>query len=112
MAKQHIYTVRTMQPLQATAVADPNPMWRVFKMDRQFEVIEAYEVTEVNYVVNGEKRQFLTCSCFAGNKTTCRHRTMIGIFQLENAIDTGKAYDFDKSKWFDAPKPSAFMGLL
>ncbi len=84
MGRQHIYTV-----LSGT---DMN--WDVVKMERDFEPIETYHVS----------KHVSVCSCYAGSKDTCRHRQLIGIFETAQAINSRRAYDFDKGKWIDPPK--------
>jgi len=89
MGRQNIYTVLTGTPEN----------WAVTKMTRDWEVEDTYYVNKTVSV----------CSCFAGSKPTCRHRQLVGIFQDANAIDSRRAYDFDRGKWIDPPKASMEM---
>jgi len=90
MARQHIYTV----------MSGTTENWDVVKMERDFEHVETYRISKhVN-----------VCSCFAGNKPTCRHRLLLAMYLKEDAIDSRRAYDFDKDKWIDPP--AAAMELM
>lgn len=84
MARQHIYTVMSGTPEN----------WDVIKMERDFEHVETYKVS----------KHVSVCSCYAGSKSTCRHRELLKIFQQANAIDSRRAYDYDRDKWIDPPK--------
>lgn len=100
MARQHIYTVLSTR--------DPD-VWSVVKMDRDHDVVETYEVKRITFVMHGEEKSMLSCSCFASSKETCRHRQMLDIFQQASAIDSRRAYDFDRQKWIAALGPSMEM---
>ena len=84
MGRMNIYTV----------LSGNEANWSVVKMDRDWNQEDTYHVSKhVN-----------VCSCFAGNKTTCRHRELVEVFKRANAVDSRRAYDFDKDKWIDPPK--------
>lgn len=89
MGRNNIYTV----------LSGTNDNWNVVKMDRDFTV-------EDTYFVN---KRVSVCSCFAGNKPTCRHRQLVIKFENAKAIDSRRAYDFDKDKWIDPPKAALEM---
>jgi len=87
MGRLNIYTV----------LSGTTENWTVTKMDRDFEVEDTYYVS----------KHVSVCSCFAGSKSTCRHRQLVDIFSAENKIDSREAYDFDKKRW--VPRPKAAM---
>jgi hypothetical protein len=84
MARQHIYTVMSGNEMN----------WDVIKMERDFEHVETYHIS----------KHVSVCSCYAGSKPTCRHRELLSIFKMEDAIDSRRAYDYDKAKWIEPPK--------
>lgn len=90
MGKQNIYTVLT----------GTTENWTVVKMDRDFEEEDTYYIS----------KHVSVCSCYAGSKATCRHRELLRIFQKEGAVDSRRAYDYDKNRWVDRPK--AAMELM
>jgi len=49
---------------------------------------------EVTYDVSLEN-----CSCPAGIRKTCRHRQMLPLFINNQAIDSGKMYDYEAQTW-------------
>jgi len=92
MARQHIYTVYRggvpTPPIERT--------YRVVKMEADFEPVETYEVSQSG--------GYLHCTCYAGNKPTCRHRAMVELYEKNNLVDSRRAYQFDKQRWVDMPK--------
>lgn len=90
MGKQNIYTV----------LSGTTENWSVVKMDRDFEEVETYHIS----------KHVSVCSCYAGNKPTCRHRQLLAIFQDANAVDSRRAFDFDKNRWIDPPK--AYLAMM
>lgn len=89
MGRLNIYTVLSGTPEN----------WTVVKMDREFEHEDTYYVS----------KHVSVCSCFAGSKSTCRHREMVSIFQAENKVDSREAYDYDKKRWVQKPKAALDM---
>lgn len=70
--------------------------WEVHKVDMDFEKSgDVYSVSRVGGSLN--------CSCFAGSKSTCRHREMLPEFLAEEAVDTNKWWWHDKRKWIKGP---------
>lgn len=98
MARNELYQFRsgTNSPSQPDVLN-----FRCIKLDKDFEVTGQYVVTIVNW---GKPNQFMTCECFAGSKSTCRHRTMLTTFIEQDKIDSGALYEFDKDKWYEPPK--------
>lgn len=89
MGRLNIYTV----------LSGTTENWTVTKMDRDWEVEDTYYVS----------KHVSVCSCFAGSKSTCRHRQLVDIFVAEQKVDSREAYDFDKQRW--VPRPKAAMEL-
>lgn len=82
------------------AISQESPTrWKVTKFKADFTFDREYQV--------GESEGHLFCSCFAGNKETCRHRRMIPIFQQQAAIGTGWMYQFDTNQWMEPINPEA-----
>src|SRR5262245_893610 len=98
MSYKHRYTVRSMPKEAGENVL---ASWRVIKFDRDHNTEGTYVVNKI-YSPSNKDLSFLTCNCFASNKDTCRHRTMVQLFHTHDAIDTGRTFDFDKNRWFDA----------
>lgn len=92
MSKKELYQVRSTN--------DPS-QWVVKKVDFDFNPSGEYHVSRVGAGHN------LMCDCFAGTKSTCRHRTMLPIFEFENKIDTNQWYNFDKQSWVEGPTHDA-----
>lgn len=90
MGRKDIYTVY-----------DKPESFEVVKMDHDFEHIETYHVSKVP----GAN----VCTCFAGNKDTCRHRQMVEIFREAGKLDSREAYNYDKHKWVTRPKAAMEM---
>ncbi len=84
MGKQNIYTVLSGTPEN----------WTCVKMDRDFNEEDTYYIS----------KHVSVCSCYAGSKSTCRHRELVSIFQMENRVDSREAFDFDKKRWVQRPK--------
>lgn len=74
--------------------------YRCIKLDKDLNPNGEYVVTIVNA---DEPNQFMTCACFAGSKSVCRHRTMLALFLEKGLIDTGSLYEFDKELWHASP---------
>jgi len=67
------------------------PGWyRCVKFDDELNVEAVYDMPVTRHV---------NCPCFQGNKSTCRHRTMVGIFEATHRVNTGWFLDFDKNEW-------------
>jgi hypothetical protein len=68
------------------------PGWyRCVKFDDDLNVESIYDMP-----VYGRR---VGCPCFQGNRETCRHRTMVGIFEAVARVNTGWFLDFDKNTW-------------
>ena len=66
--------------------------YRMVKFDDSYFPEHIYEMSEIG--------NNIFCNCFAGNKSTCRHREMLLKFSEKKAIDTGEFYDFEEDKWY------------
>ena len=77
----------------------PNPQsYKCTKVEN--DKVETYYISEA-----GARGQNLVCTCFAGNKPTCRHRQMLRLFQAEDKIGKGWLYHFDKKEWIEPQTP-------
>ena len=65
--------------------------YRIVKFDDLLNVLTTYELTQ--------KRGYVSCQCFQASKETCRHRTMVRIFDHLNRADKGWFYEYDTGKW-------------
>lgn len=90
MARHNIYTV----------LSGTSENWSCVKMNRDWEVEDTYYIS----------KHVSVCSCFAGSRSTCRHRQILSIFLAEGKVDSREAYDFDKQKWVQ--RPPAAMSML
>lgn len=88
MAKKDWYQVKQETPSR----------WQVIKLDEDLRQVTIYHVARIG---DGEE---MVCTCFAGNKSTCRHRKMIPIFKANAAIGTNAMYQFDSDKWMEPPE--------
>lgn len=68
--------------------------YAVLKLDEDFRHTETYHVT---------RRPDVACTCFAGNKSTCRHRQIVQMYISNNLVGSGRLYNFDKTKFYDPP---------
>ena len=97
MSYKHRYTVRSIKPPHNQDLET----WSIIKFDRDHDLEGTYIVSKI-YSPSAPGGSILLCDCFASNKPTCRHREMIKIFLSDNAVDSGRTYDYDKKRWFDA----------
>lgn len=97
MSYKHRYTVRSIKPPHNKDLET----WSVIKLTHDHEHEGTYIVSKI-YSPTSPSGSLLLCDCFASNKETCRHRQMVKVFQDNNAIDSGKTFNFDKSLWFEA----------
>jgi hypothetical protein len=70
-----------------------NHHWTVYKCDKvDYEPTGSYAVSDI-----GGR---LECSCFANNKSTCRHREMVRRYKVDPAfrekMDTGWMWNHDR----------------
>lgn len=88
MSRKEIYKVVPM--------GDTGCMWEVIKADFDFNYTGKYHVSKSTL-------GHMECDCFAGNKSTCRHRMMVDLFV---AVDYhhGQWYNFDKAIWIPNPQ--------
>jgi hypothetical protein len=63
--------------------------WRITKFDNDLNVESSY-ITSLN-----------ECECPAGNRPTCRHRTMLSKMLNVGAEDSGMFYDFDTDQFLE-----------
>lgn len=68
-------------------------LYRIVKFNGWFEIFS------VNYVAKKNDRGDLWCSCQQGMKASCRHRTMVNQFRLNNHINDGWFYDYSNGAW-------------
>lgn len=62
------------------------------KFDTLFNIESVYNIAY--------RRGKFYCECEQARKApTCRHRTMIPIFNQHKAVDSGKFYDYDTGEW-------------
>lgn len=47
------------------------------------------------------KHKRAECPCWAGNKSTCRHRKMLATFMQKKRVGAGWLYDFDNDRWLE-----------
>lgn len=86
-----LYTIRSAEPSAGA--------YRVMKMDQDFNAMEVYWVSEI-----GPTGATMICTCPAGGKPTCRHRSMLRIFQAEDKVNKFReAYNYDKKIWVKLP---------
>lgn len=71
-----------------------------YKVDKDFEPTGHYDIS-----VSPTGK--LECACFASIKETCRHRTMVTLFEAAGLVGSHRWYNFDKGKWVDAPMQEA-----
>jgi len=91
MGKKDIYTVDFF-PMR-------DDVYTVKKFDQETGVqTEMYTVSDISETA-------MVCTCFAGTKSICRHRTMVRLFQAEDRIGKGWMYQYDKKEW-TAPQTS------
>ena len=86
MARNELYQVS-----EPTVDSGGIKHYTVQKFDLDFNPGSKYDVSQ--------QGDWLNCSCFASNKSTCRHRQMIGIFTAEEKLGPGNFFHFDKNKW-------------
>lgn len=65
--------------------------YRICKFDDLLNVLTVYELTQ--------RRGWISCPCFQGGKSTCRHREMVSIFMQCNRIDKGWFYEYNTGQW-------------
>ncbi len=65
--------------------------YRIVKFDEDFNAIAIYEMKLW--------RGRVDCACFQANKSTCRHREMVTLFNQHNRADKGWFYRYDTGKW-------------
>lgn len=96
MARHDYYTVE-----------DKTTHWLIRKIDNNFEPSgQPYEVTKPSNTPGKEKLSH--CSCFAGLQGKyCRHKQLIPIMEAAGAINTGRAFNFDKQKWLEPTQGTA-----
>ena len=70
-----------------------NDGFNVIKFDNDINYENTYNVK-----YRGKR---LVCNCPAYLRKSCRHRDMLPIFELENAIDSGRFYNFEQKRWMD-----------
>lgn len=85
MAEKAWYSVKSETPTR----------WKVTKVVEK----DINKSTSYNVAQSGNE---LICTCFAGNKSTCRHREMVKLFQTNQAIDSGAMYQWDTKTWREA----------
>lgn len=70
--------------------------WRITKFNSEGE-------PESSYLVDHE-----TCQCPAGERPTCRHRTMLPLFLHRGFVNDFHFYDYDRGGWVtNGPAPQA-----
>lgn len=88
MSKKDIYSIRSTE--------DPTK-FRILKCDMDFNPTGEYHVSK-------NPSGSMNCSCFAGNKDVCRHRTMVIEFQLSKKVDSNSWFHFESRKWVQGPQ--------
>lgn len=84
MARKDWYTVK---------VRSTKDGYDVLKVNEDFKHTGTYQV-DANIVA---------CTCFAGNKSTCRHRDMVKMYATNQLLDSGRYYNFDKRVFYEPP---------
>lgn len=87
MGTRDLYTVQ--------ALDETRMKFRVSKHDQ----IVHFE--QGDYEVERKPAGYMTCTCFAATRSTCRHREMVLIFEDAKRLNTGALYNYDKKKWVD-----------
>lgn len=104
MARGEIYTFRS----GLSNISQHSRDYQCIVLDKDFEKVIKEGRSKGEYTVTvvgeGTPNQFMTCSCFAGSKPICRHRTMLMLFREHDKIDSGAMYEFDKERWVEGPK--------
>lgn len=86
MGKNNLYTIKSTS----------NTSYAVTKFDEDFNIDgEVYHISEI-----GPTGSQMICTCPAGAKHICRHRTMLRLFQAEDRVDGGYFYHFDEKRWY------------
>jgi len=67
--------------------------FEVYKLDEDFFHLQTYHVSRRSY--DNGSRVFFACDCYAGNRSVCRHRTMVKRW-IEEPANRDKAIDFDR----------------
>jgi hypothetical protein len=62
------------------------------KLDGDYEALETYHISVIG-------THEMICTCPAGSKSKCRHRTMLSLFAEKKVIGQKWSYNFDKSTW-------------
>lgn len=62
------------------------------KLNDDYEVEETYHISVIGSTE-------MICTCPAGSKSKCRHRTMLVKFREKKLVDQNWSYIFDKDKW-------------
>ena len=98
MGYQHVYTVDSLGERVLHEY-----VYRDYRVAKYRKTSASLGIEESSYTVSRNAlANYMFCDCFAGNKGTCRHREMVCIFEDAGEINTGRQYDYDKKKWYDA----------
>lgn len=86
-ATKHLYAI--IKPFK-----DQKDTYRCIKL-------EADGVTPITSYDLSFKNKRAECPCWAGNKSTCRHRKMLAEFMQKKRVGAGWLYDFDNNRWLE-----------
>lgn len=88
--KDSLYTVRQTTP--------GDSVYEVLKFNRDFDLEGTYHISDLP---GGS----MICSCFAGHRSTCRHRQMLRKFQAEDYVNKGYFFNYDRNQWIPPSNP-------
>ena len=67
-------------------------VYKFKKFDSDYNLLETYHIADTKYPI---------CTCPAGIKPKCRHRTMLELFKASSHIGDGWFWDYDNGKWVE-----------